>query len=121
LDSVNAYVFNFVPLKRALRAICDSLDHRLLLPSANPLVVIQHTGGAYRVRSAGKDYVFPEQDVVQLPIINTTAELLAHWIGGEIETRLRGTKDWRPGLTALEVEVEESFGQRAYCRLPLSP
>ena len=119
LDSANAYVYNFVPLKRALRAICDSLDHRLLLPTGNPLVAIEHTGGAFHVHSAGKAYVFPEQDVVQLPISNTTAEMLAQWIGSEVEARLRATAGLRPGLTALEVEVEESFGQRAYCRWPL--
>jgi 6-pyruvoyltetrahydropterin/6-carboxytetrahydropterin synthase len=119
LDQANAYVYNFVPLKRALRAICDSLDHRLLLPTDNPLVKIEHTAGAYHVRSAGKVYVFPEQDVVQLPISNTTAEMLARWIGAEMEARLRATAGLRPGLIALEVEVEESFGQRAYCRWPL--
>jgi 6-pyruvoyltetrahydropterin/6-carboxytetrahydropterin synthase len=119
LDERNAYVYNFVPLKRALRAICDSLDHRLLLPTGNPLVAIEHTSGAYHVRSAGKTYVFPEEDVVQLPITNTTAEMLAQWIGGELNARLAGTDGFRPGLTALEVEVEESFGQRAFCRWPL--
>jgi 6-pyruvoyltetrahydropterin/6-carboxytetrahydropterin synthase len=119
LDPRNAYVYNFVPLKRALRAICDSLDHRLLLPTHNPLVVIEHTAGAYHVQSAGKTYVFPEQDVVQLPISNTTAEMLAQWIGAEIETRLRGATGLRPGLAAIEVEVEESFGQRAFCRWSL--
>ena len=63
--------------------------------------------------------MFPEQDVVQLPIANTTAEMLAQWIGSEVEARLRATAGLRPGLTALEVEVEESFSQRAYCRWPL--
>ncbi len=119
LDPANAYVYNFVPLKRALRALCDSLDHRLLLPTDNPLVTIDHTGGAFHVTSAGKNYVFPEQDVVQLPISNTTAEMLAQWIGSEVVARLRGTAGLRYGLTALEVEVEESFGQRAFCRWSL--
>ena len=115
----NAYVYNFVPLKRALRAICDSLDHRLILPSGNPLVEIEHTDGAYRVRAGAKHYSFPEEDVVQLPIPNTTAEMLAQWIAAGIEARLRDQGGLRAGLTALEVEVEESFGQRAYCRWTL--
>ena len=115
----NAYVFNFVPLKRALRAICDSLDHRLILPTGNPLLEIQHLGGAFQVRADRKHYVFPEEDVVQLPIPNTTAEMLAQWIAGGIETRLREQGGLREGLKLLEVEVEESFGQRAYCRWTL--
>ena len=35
------YVFNFVTLKKMMKAICDRLDHRMLLPSDNPLLDIQ--------------------------------------------------------------------------------
>lgn len=37
-------------------------------------------------------------------------------IEGELETALRGV----PELTALEVEVEEAFGQSAFCRRELN-
>ena len=113
----NSYVFNFVTLKKIMRGVCDRLDHRMLLPTGNPLLTLREEGASLVVSYRAKTYVFPREDVVRLPIPNTTAERLAEWIGGEIETALRelGAR----GLTALEVEVEESFGQSAICRREL--
>jgi 6-pyruvoyltetrahydropterin/6-carboxytetrahydropterin synthase len=115
----HAYVANFSALKRALRAICDRLDHHLLLPTGNPLLDIQRDGDAFVVRGAGKAYRFPAADVIQLPIANTTSELLAQWLAAEVEAALHLAGALRPGLQALTIEVEESFGQRAICRQDL--
>jgi 6-pyruvoyltetrahydropterin/6-carboxytetrahydropterin synthase len=52
--------------------------------------------------------------VVLLPIPNTTAEMLARWIAGRLREALGEAE--RAGLTAIQVEVEESFGQRACYR-----
>jgi 6-pyruvoyltetrahydropterin/6-carboxytetrahydropterin synthase len=112
----NAYVANFSLLKQAVRGICDRLDHRLLLPTGNPLLDIERETDAFIVRAVGKTYRFPADDVVQLPVRNTTSELLAEWIGAEVEEQLRLSGALRPGMQALVVEVEESFGQRAICR-----
>jgi len=45
-----------------------------------------------------------------LPIANTTAEMIAEWVAINVRDDLakEGAK-----LTALEIEVEESFGQSA--------
>ena len=116
----NNYVFNFVPLKRVLRAICDGLDHRLLLPTGNPLIKIESDATAYTVRVYQKTYVFPAEDVVQLPIPNTTSECLATWISEQMLAHLEARGESLAGLRAIEVEVEESFGQRAFCRRELN-
>jgi 6-pyruvoyltetrahydropterin/6-carboxytetrahydropterin synthase len=115
----DGYVINFTPLKQALRSVCDRLDHRMLLPTGNSLIDIQRDGDAFVVRSAGKNYRFPVDDIVQLPIPNTTSELLAEWIGAEVEGALRTAGALRPRLQALLIEVQESFGQRAICRREL--
>jgi 6-pyruvoyltetrahydropterin/6-carboxytetrahydropterin synthase len=116
----NAYVLNFVPLKRMLRAICDRLDHRMLLPTDNPLIQVEADDVQYTVRHRHKTYVFPREDVVQLPIRNTTSELLAHWIARQLVTALRERGHDLAGVRAVEVEVAESFGQTAHCRLPIA-
>ena len=113
----NAYVFDFTVLKKLLRGICDRLDHRMLLPRDNPRLAVSEEGPSLFVRYREKTYMFPRQDVVVLPIPNTTAEMLAQWIGGEIETALR--ERGATNLTMLEVEVEESFGQSALARREL--
>ncbi len=113
----NHYVFNFVPLKRHLRTLTDLLDHHMLLPTGNPVIEVKEDGDSIRVRQVGKDYVFPKEDVVVLPIANTTAELLATWLSEQLVAWLRETGVG--GLTALEVEIEEVFGQTATCRVEL--
>jgi 6-pyruvoyltetrahydropterin/6-carboxytetrahydropterin synthase len=115
----NAYVANFTALKQGLRDVCDQLDHRLLLPTGNALLDIRQEADAFLVSGAGKHYRFPAADVVQLPIRNTTSELLAEWIWGQVETKLRAGGALRAGLLALTIQVEESFGQRAIYRRDL--
>ena len=116
----DGYVFNFTPLKQALRRVCDGLDHHLLLPTGNPLIDIQRDDQAYIVHSAAKTYRFPAEDVVQLPIRNTSSELLAQWIEAEVEAQLRADGVLHPGVRALTIEVAESFGQSANCRRELA-
>jgi 6-pyruvoyltetrahydropterin/6-carboxytetrahydropterin synthase len=110
----NFYVFDFVRLKRLLKAVADRLDHRTLLPSESERIVVQQTGDEVVATYQDKRYVFPAGDVVLLPIPNTTAEMLARWIAGEIKARLSPTE--LAAARAIEVEVEESFGQRAIYR-----
>jgi 6-pyruvoyltetrahydropterin/6-carboxytetrahydropterin synthase len=109
----NAYVFDFTRLKRALKAVVDRLDHRMLLPARSALIRV--TPGATEVEAAYREkrYVFPLSDVVLLPIPNTTAEMLAWWIAQELR---RALDPLPPGAAALQVEVDESFGQRAVYR-----
>jgi 6-pyruvoyltetrahydropterin/6-carboxytetrahydropterin synthase len=109
----NAYVFDFSRLKRALKTIVDRLDHRMLLPTRSALIRVVQSGGEVEASYRGKRYVFPAGDVVLLPIPNTTAEMLAWWIAQELRT---GVGILPPAATALEVEVDESSGQRAFYR-----
>jgi 6-pyruvoyltetrahydropterin/6-carboxytetrahydropterin synthase len=109
----NAYVFDFTRLKRALKAIVDRLDHRMLLPAKSALVRVAQAGAEIEATYRDKRYVFPASDVMLLPIPNTTAEMLAWWIAQELRQSLGVLP---PGATAIEVEVDESFGQRALYR-----
>jgi 6-pyruvoyltetrahydropterin/6-carboxytetrahydropterin synthase len=112
----NAYVFDFSRLKRALKAIVDRLDHRMLLPTKSALIQVVQSGAEVEATYHDKRYVFPTGDVVLLPIPNTTAEMLAWWIAQELRLGL-GTLP--AGAEAIEVEVDESSGQRAFYREPL--
>jgi len=110
----NFYVFDFTRLKRLLKEIVDRLDHRMLLPTRSERIRVEEGRAEVIVTYKEKRYVFPRSDVVLLPIPNTTAEMLARWIAGELREALGRTQP--AGLTAIQVEVEESFGQRAFYR-----
>jgi 6-pyruvoyltetrahydropterin/6-carboxytetrahydropterin synthase len=106
------YVYDFVELKRVAKELCDGLDHRFLLPLKSDCLDIRREQGEVEVRFRERRYVFPEQDVLGLPVDNITAERLAEYLSGELAARLEGCDN----LTAIEVGVEESPGQTAYFR-----
>ena len=64
-------------------------------------------------------YVFPRKDCALLPIPNTTVEMLAEMLIDRLRAALK--ENGATGITAIEMEVEENFGQSATCRLTLEP
>lgn len=116
----NAYVFNFVTLKRIMKRLADELDHRMLLPRHSRLIEVapQDDGGVI-VRAAGRWYRFPQEDVVILDLPNTTVELMARHLCGRLRAELAALPE-AAHLTAVEIALEESFGQTAYYREELS-
>ena len=112
----NAYVFNFVTLKRMMKRLTDELDHRMLLPLHNPLVAIEETAdGGVIARTQGRWYRFPRGDVVLLDLPNTTVEMMARYLCSRLRAELAARAD-ATHLTAIEVALEESFGQTAFYR-----
>ena len=61
--------------------------------------------------------MFPRADCALLPVPNTTAEMLAELLAGRLRVELEATG--ARGLTAIEMEVEENFGQSAFYRVGL--
>ena len=107
----NFYVFDFIALKNRLRAITDELDHRMMLATANPFIRVEEGPRSVHVTYREREWLFPREDCVLLPIENTTAELLARYIGQRLLADLAEHHGYRPDL--LRVEVEENIGQSA--------
>jgi 6-pyruvoyltetrahydropterin/6-carboxytetrahydropterin synthase len=107
----NHYVFDFIALKQYAKAITDSLDHRMLLPTESVLILVEEREGEVHVRHGERRWMFPAEDCVLLPMANTTAELLGQYIGKQLLAALHREKQFEPA--ALRVDVEESFGQMA--------
>lgn len=107
----NQYVFDFIALRDNLQAILDPLDHRMLLPTGHPSIRVESGPLETEVRYMSRRWVFPTDECVLLPMAQTTAELIARWIGQTLDDRLNG-QGW-PRIPHLRVEVEENFGQWA--------
>jgi 6-pyruvoyltetrahydropterin/6-carboxytetrahydropterin synthase len=107
----NYYVFDFIALKHRTKAITDELDHRMLLPTRNALIRVEERPRTVHVRYRDREWLFPRDDCVLLPIENTTAELLARYIAQRLLEELRRQHKYVPEV--LRVEVEESVGQSA--------
>ena len=107
----NHYVFDFIALKNLMRRITDELDHHVLLPTRSDLIRVEETGRQVRASFEDREWLFPSEDCVLLPLENTTAELLARWIAQRLLNALAAEKGFRP--QRIRIEVEESFGQSA--------
>lgn len=111
----NGYVLDFLALRDALKAITTELDHHLLLPLYHPAIQVEVVDDEVHVGFQQRRWVFPRSECRLLPLANTTAELLAHYIGTRLRDRLQQQLGLRP--QRLEVAVDENHGQWALCEL----
>ena len=116
VDPECAFVVDFAVLKRIVRPYVRNLDHRVILPTQNPKLVLTTEGDRMVVDYLGtRQFVFPASNCALLPISNTTAEMIAEYLAYRLRDDLR--KEGLAHLEAIEVEVEESIGQAGYFRL----
>ena len=118
LDDESWWVFDFVELKHIMRRLCDEIDHKVLLPLDNPQLQVVEEGDSVSVAYEGVPrYRFPQRDCALLQVPNTTVEMLAELLTNRLRAELE--RAGARGLTAIEMEIEENFGQSAFYRLGL--
>lgn len=105
-------VFDFLDIKPIVREICDSLDHKLIIPKGNDKLKIFEEEKNFRIECPDESlFSIPKQDVILLPIENTSSERLAIYLSEQIR---KATWDkFQFKFKELEVEVEETPGQSA--------
>jgi 6-pyruvoyltetrahydropterin/6-carboxytetrahydropterin synthase len=108
-------VIDFIFLRDTLTEIISKLDHCMLLPTENPFlqVTMQTEQGQDEVlvKFGERRWIFPADECRLLAIANTTAELLAKWIGNELIQALKRS-DYSQTRN-IRLEVDECFGQSA--------
>jgi 6-pyruvoyl tetrahydropterin synthase/QueD family protein len=114
----DSWVADFRQVKKIAAGICDELDHGFLLQTAGRELVIEETESEYTVNYGSRRYVIPREDVVPLPIDNTTAERLAEWLAGGVAAGL--AKSGASNIDSITVGVEEAPGQSGWFTLSLS-
>lgn len=112
LDLNDDMVFDFLDIKPIVRQVCDSLDHKLLIPKNNPHLHIEVSEKNY-ILSTRDESIFsiPQTDVLILPIENTSAERIAAYLAYQIRDLV--LEKFQFEFKELEVEVEETPGQAA--------
>jgi 6-pyruvoyltetrahydropterin/6-carboxytetrahydropterin synthase len=108
-------VLDFITFKPLVKRICDSLDHRTLIQSKSPAIQVRARAQEIEVHYGKQKIILPKQDVILLPLKNTSTELLAEHIAGRIRGQVR-RKFPRTLIRFMEVGVEEARGQRGFYR-----
>ena len=111
----NQYVIDFIVLRDTLQEITTELDHHMLLPTEHPQIQIAAQEDEVEVTFEDRRWVFPRGDCILLPVANTTAELLARYLGNELLDRLEKRTGARP--QRLVIGVDENEGQWGVCEL----
>ena len=108
-DDGLAFDYNLV--KTAMRALCDELDERTLLPERSPHLAIAEEDGYTVAHFNGERIPFLARDVLTLPIANITVEALAEWLGQQL---LRDPKIAALKMRRLTIKVSSGPGQWAH-------
>lgn len=102
------FFIDFQVFKKQIKGLLDLWDEHVLLPAKHPEMKIRRQGESLEVRFRDRFYAFPANEVVLLPVTNTSVEqlsrLLAETLLAEFQTQ---------GVRKLKVSVEETRGQSA--------
>ncbi|MGH3568325.1 MAG: 6-pyruvoyl trahydropterin synthase family protein [Pseudonocardia sp.] len=96
-------LIDFGEIKAALREAITPLRRRTMIPGRTPEVVITSEKDTLSIAVGRKRYVLPADDVVVLPLVNTTTETIAGYLLERILPYLHGY-----GLATAELEVSEA-------------
>jgi 6-pyruvoyltetrahydropterin/6-carboxytetrahydropterin synthase len=107
----NDMVFDFLDIKPIVREICNSLDHKLILPKNNDQLKIYEQNKNFQIITKDSEFSIPKTDVLILPINNTSAENFAMYLAMRIQEEVYLKHQFR--FKNLEIEVEETPGQSA--------
>jgi len=117
----DGFVVNFLDLKEVVRRVIGELDHRVMLPTGNPLLKVIGDLGVERgirvVCSGGEEYFLPSRDVVLLPVRDTSAEELARYLVSRIWAILR---EHRVNIQVVLARVYETAHSSAIFKMEVS-
>lgn len=102
LNEEKGVLLDFRELKELVREQVAPLDHRILLAENSPSSIISKEEDGYSVRVCEKEYFFPLEDVVLLPIPATTCEYLACYLRAELSKKIPNYE--------IQVSLEETPG-----------
>ncbi len=104
-------VIDFKMVKPIIKELCDHLDEHWLIPGEHrELRFVHRDDGHTEVAYRECRYLAPTEEVIVLPINNTSAENFAAWIGRSLYARLKEAFG-AVSVRQLRVEVSETVGQ----------
>ncbi|QDT11647.1 6-pyruvoyl trahydropterin synthase family protein [Planctomycetes bacterium K23_9] len=112
----NRYVVDFIALRDAVLKETLQMDHHVILPRDHAEIKITQDEKETTATFRDRRWVFPNEDCVILPVVNTTAEEIARVIAERVMAQTK--EQFGNALTWIEIGVDENNGQWGVARLP---
>lgn len=112
-NNTQGYFVDFNVFKKYIKSRLDQWDEIVLLPAKHPEMLSQIKGDSLEVRFRDRFYVFPKNEVVLLPVTNTSVEQLSNMLAEEFYNEFK-----KHGVLQVRVLVEETAGQGASSQWP---
>ena len=102
-------VMDFVVIKKELRKLLESMDHKLILPLQGKDISYTKNDDSYRIKYENHEMVIPEEFVFICDVEHTSSEEIAKYMTGII----RKNVSFPPNVKKIEVSIYEGPGQKA--------
>lgn len=102
------YFVDFNVFKKFIKASLDQWDEIVLFPEKHPDMKFKTTDKSLEVTFRDRFYVFPKNEVILLPVMNTSVENFAKLLSEKFYAEFK-----QYGVTKVRVLVEETRGQGA--------
>ncbi|KHD87929.1 MAG: 6-pyruvoyl tetrahydropterin synthase [Bdellovibrio sp. ArHS] len=107
------YFLDFNVFKKYIKARLDQWDEIVLLPQKHPDMKFKQVGPSLEVTFRDRFYVFPSNEVILLPVTNTSVEQLSRLLAEDFYSEFK-----QYGVSKVRVYVEETRGQGAATVVP---
>ncbi|MBW9222379.1 6-carboxytetrahydropterin synthase [Methanothermococcus sp. SCGC AD-155-C09] len=116
------FILDFKILKKIVKKICKTLDHKLLIPENHSnlkySITNNHIIYTFCNKDSKKEYKIPLEDILLLPLKGTTAEELSIYIAELVKKELSNLNiDYN--INCIEITLYEGLGQGATYRISL--
>lgn len=102
-------ILDFSIVKEYLTNIISEIDHKIIIPKNSNFAKIKIEKKAISMSTLGKQYIFPIEDCILLPIDSTSAEKLSHYILEKFINKIKKYKN----IEKIELGIDEGFGKGA--------
>lgn len=109
----SGYFVDFNVFKKFIKATLDGWDEMVLLPEKHPDMKFKKTEKSLEVTFRDRFYVFPLNEVLLLPVSNTSVEQFSRLLAGAFYKEFK-----MHGVSKVQVYVEETPGQGASTAVP---
>lgn len=108
------FFVDFNVFKKHIKSRLDLWDEMVLLPARHPEMKIRSEGASLHVNFRERYYVFPANEVVLLPVTNTSVEQLSRLLAEDFAAAFKADR-----ISRVRVSVEETRGQGASSQVDL--